>query len=90
MRAKEFTINLPPIKIRIMSDEETGALDTVLDTAETDSELEQNPVMISPQQQEIELQKAEHGKRSPYIDSMTQDDMDVGDDEDDTRPGKRR
>jgi hypothetical protein len=38
-----------------------------------DSELQQNPVMISPQQQELELSKAAVGKRSPVIDKLTQD-----------------
>lgn len=47
-----------------------------------DSELDQNPVMISPQQQELELKKAEQGKGSPYIDDLTDDDPDVGDNED--------
>lgn len=77
MRAKEFTINVP-ITIKINGD---GDPEVDMSGAD-DSELEDNPVMMSPQQQELELRKAEQGKSSPYIDSMTDDDPDVGDDED--------
>jgi len=35
---------------------------------------QQNPVMVSPQQQEIELAKAALGKHSPVIDKLTQSD----------------
>jgi len=79
MRAKEFTINVP-INIKI-----NGDGDPEIDVAGQgdDEELEQNPVMVPPGQQEIELKKAELGKDSPYIDSMTDADPDVGDDDDD-------
>jgi len=76
MRAKEFTINVP-INIKI-----NGDGDPEIDVAGQDDELDQSPVMMSPQQQELELRKAEQGKTSPYIDSMTDEDEDVGDDED--------
>ena len=71
MRAKEFTINVP-ITITINGDE-----DPVVNAAgqtppdEPDTELQQNPVMISPQQQELELAKAAAGKDSPVIDKLT-------------------
>lgn len=70
MRAKEFTITLP-ITIIINGDN-----DPVVDTAghslaEPDTELQQNPVMVSPQQQELELAKAAVGKSSPVIDKLT-------------------
>jgi hypothetical protein len=52
------------------------------DTVEPDDELDQNPVMLSPLQQELELKKSDQGKRSPYIDTMLDDDPEVGDDED--------
>jgi hypothetical protein len=71
MRAKEFTINVP-ITITINGDE-----DPVVNAAgqtspdELDTELQQNPVMISPQQQELELAKAAAGKDSPVIDKLT-------------------
>ena len=34
----------------------------------------QNPVMVPPLQQELELAKAEQGKESPVIDKITADD----------------
>lgn len=69
MRAREFTINVP-ITITINGDD-----DPVISTGdyEDDSNLQQNPVMISPQQQELELKKAALGKESPVIDKLTQD-----------------
>jgi len=45
-----------------------------------DEEFDQNPVMINPQQQELELKKAEMGKKSPSIDKMLDDD-DEGEEE---------
>jgi hypothetical protein len=70
MRAKEFTINVP-ITISISGDN-----DPVVSTSgeQPSGELQQNPVMVSPQQQELELAKAELGKESPVIDKLTQDD----------------
>jgi hypothetical protein len=74
MRAKEFTINVP-ITITINGDDDP----VVSNAANTDtgSELQQNPVMVPPLQQTIELNKAEHGKESPVIDKLTQD-QDLG------------
>ena len=73
MRAKEFTINVP-ITISINGDE-----DPVVSAGEQDEpKLHQNPVMVSPLQQELELAKAEQGKESPVIDKMTQTDI-IGD-----------
>ena len=37
----------------------------------------QNPVFVSPLQQELELNKADQGKESPVIDKITADD-DIG------------
>jgi hypothetical protein len=70
MRAKEFTINVP-ITITINGDEDpvVNAAGQIPD--EPDTELQQNPVMISPQQQELELAKAAAGKASPVIDKLT-------------------
>jgi hypothetical protein len=70
MRAKEFTINIP-INIKINGDGEPE-IGTEQDTDEP--ELQSNPVMVSPLQQELELKKAEQGKSSPVIDKITQDD----------------
>jgi hypothetical protein len=80
MRAKEFTINVP-INIKINGD---GEPEIDVD-GNDEEELDQNPVMMSPQQQELELRKAEQGKTSPYIDAMTDEDPDVGDEEEDTQ-----
>lgn len=56
MRAREFTINVP-ITIKINGDNEPEIeMDNLPDSDE------KQDVMISPQQQEIELRKAELGK----------------------------
>jgi hypothetical protein len=67
MRAKEFTINVP-ITIKINGDN-----DPEIDTGNSDDSMDLNPVMVPPLQQHIELHKAEHGKDSPIIDKLTQD-----------------
>jgi hypothetical protein len=71
MRAREFTINVP-ITISINGDEDP-VISTPAQGQDDDQELQQNPVMVSPQQQELELKKAEMGKDSPIIDKLTQD-----------------
>jgi len=71
MRAKEFTINVP-ITISISGDNDP-VVSTGNQTPQDDTELQQNPVMVSPQQQELELKKAAAGKDSPVIDKLTQD-----------------
>jgi hypothetical protein len=72
MRAKEFTINVP-ISIKINGDEEP----VVSAGDQSEPELQQNPVMVPPLQQAIELAKSAQGKESPVIDKLTQSD-DVG------------
>lgn len=80
MRAREFTINVP-ITISINGDD-----DPVVSAGEKDNqELHQNPVMVSPLQQQLELQKAEAGKDSPVIDKITADD-DIGAEPEDQDP----
>lgn len=70
MKSHEFTINIPiNIKIDGNGDPEIST-DQDVDTPE----LDQNPVMVSPLQQELELKKAELGKQSPVIDKLTADD----------------
>ena len=69
MRAKEFTINVP-ITITINGDDDP----VVTQPDAPSSPLQQNPVMVTPQQQELELKKAELGKSSPVIDKLTQND----------------
>lgn len=71
MRAREFTINVP-ITISINGDEDP-VISTPNQGQEDDTELQQNPVMVSPQQQELEMKKAELGKDSPVVDKLTQD-----------------
>ena len=70
MRAREFTINVP-IKITINGDSDPEI--EAGDQAEDDEELQQNPVMVPPLQQELELRKAELGKETPVIDKITAD-----------------
>jgi len=75
MRAREFTINVP-INITINGDGEPAV--TTGNKAETDNEeLLQNPVMVPPLQQQLELEKAALGKESPVIDKILADD-DIG------------
>ncbi len=42
-------------------------------------ELEQDPMMVPPLQQEVEMDKASLGKKSPVIDKLTQDEAAVDD-----------
>ena len=71
MRMDEITINIP---ITIDLDGDKPRVNVAGKDAVYDDELDQNPVMISPQQQELELKKAEQGKESPSIDKMLDDD----------------
>jgi len=76
MRIDEITINIP---ITIDLDGDKPRVNVAGKDAKDDELLDQNPVMISPQQQELELKKAEQGKDSPVIDKMLDDD-DEGED----------
>ena len=61
MRAREFTINVPiTIKINGDGDPEID-MPGVNDEPQAD---DAPPVFVSPQQQELELKKAEQGKRT--------------------------
>lgn len=82
MRAREFTINVP-INIKINGD---GDPEIDVD-GNTDDELDSNPVMVTPQQQDLELKKAALGKKSPVIDNLTADDPEIGDEEEVTFAG---
>lgn len=77
MRIDEITINIP---ITIDLDGDKPRVNVAGKDAADDDELDQNPVMISPQQQELELKKAEQGKDSPSIDKML-DDEDEGEED---------
>ena len=79
MRIDEITINIP---ISIDLDGATPRVNVAGKSATgDDEELDQNPVMVSPLQQDLELRKAELGKKSPSIDKILDND-DIGDDED--------
>ena len=78
MRIDEITINIP---ITIDLDGDKPRVNVAGKEATDDTELDQNPVMVSPQQQELELKKAEQGKDSPIIDKILDDD-DQGEEED--------
>lgn len=72
MRAREFVINVP-ITIKINGD---GDPEIDMDNKgkpKDPKELDLNPVMVPPLQQEIEMQKSEQGKDSPVIKDLTQD-----------------
>lgn len=68
MRAKEFTINVP-INIKINGD---GEPEIDIPSSE---EPDENPIFVSPLQQELELKKAEAGKDSDVIQDLTQDEF---------------
>ena len=74
----EITINIP---ITIDLDGVKPRVNVAGQDAVDDDELDQNPVMVSPLQQDLELKKAELGKNSPVIDKMT-DDEDIGAEDD--------
>jgi len=71
MRIDEITINIP---ITIDLDGDKPRVNVAGKDATDDDELDQNPVMMNPQQQELELKKAEQGKESPSIDKMLDND----------------
>ncbi len=75
MRAREFVINVP-ITIKINGDGDPEVDMGSKDQPADPSELKQNPVMVPPLQQQIELQKADQGKLSPVIADLTQDEID--------------
>ena len=77
MRIDEITINIP---ITIDLDGDKPRVCVAGKDAMDDDELDQNPVMVSPQQQELELKKAEQGKTSPVIDKIL-DDEEIGEED---------
>lgn len=72
MRAREFVINVP-ITIKINGDGDPEIDMPNADKPKDPQELDLNPVMVPPLQQEIELQKSDQGKDSPVIKDLTQD-----------------
>ena len=78
MRIDEITINIP---ITIDLDGDKPRVNVAgKDAVDDDDELDQNPVMINPLQQELELKKSEQGKASPVIDKLLGDE-EIGDEE---------
>ena len=80
MRIDEITINIP---IQIDLDGDKPKVNVAGKDAADDDELDQNPVMMNPMQQELELKKAEQGKNSPVIDKMLDDDDEGNEEETD-------
>lgn len=93
MRAREFVINVP-ITIKIDGDGDPVVNDPRQTTdyaaeipapakntlpPKDPSELDPDPVMVPPLQQQIEINKAAVGKTSPVIDELTQDEEDPED-----------
>jgi hypothetical protein len=74
MRAREFVINVP-ITIKINGDGDPE-LDMGKDQPADPTKLKQDPIMVPPLQQQLELQKADQGKQSPVIADLTQDEVD--------------
>jgi hypothetical protein len=72
MRAREFVINVP-ITIKINGDGDPEIDMSQNDDTTDPQELEDDPVMVPPLQQDIELKKASQGKTSPVIDMLTRD-----------------
>jgi len=72
MRAAEFIRALATV-----IDALDGDTDASTQTPQDNQELQNNPVMIAPQQQEIELSKAELGKMNPAIAKLIASD-DIG------------
>lgn len=73
MRIDEITINIP-IKIDLEGDDARVKVAGKNADDGSGEDLDQNPVMMNPQQQELELKKAEQGKSSPIVDKMLDDD----------------
>lgn len=80
MRAREFVINVP-ITIKINGDGDPEIDMSNKEEPKDPKELDPNPVMVPPLQQQIELSKADVGKESPVINDLTQDEIDPEEDE---------
>lgn len=91
MRAREFVINVPinitidgngdpVVNSQVPPNSDYANEKTVPDVSnlppKDPSELDPDPVMVPPLQQQIEINKAALGKESPVIDELTQDEKD--------------
>ena len=74
MKAREFVINVP-INIKIDGDGNPG-VDMPNTTPAADIP-DEKKVMMSPQDQELEMRKAEMGKDSKYVDQILSEPADV-------------
>ena len=89
MKAREFTINVP-INIKINGDGDPEIdMPNANDPQPGQEELDPNPVMVPPLQQNIELKKAALGKEGDVVDKITQD-RDQSDPLEDVDDGKNK
>ena len=85
MRAHDFLTERSikveiPINITIPQDGSDPQVSVDDESSGEDSEAQK--VMVSPLKKEIEMAKASQGKESPVIDELTDDDEEVGEDDD--------
>ena len=87
MRATDFITERDikveiPINITIPQDGGDPKVSVADKDKSPGDESEAEKVMVSPLQQEVELAKAAQGKESPVIDGLTDDDEEVGAEDD--------
>jgi len=87
MRATDFITERDikveiPINITIPQDGGDPKVSVADKDKSPGDESEAEKVMVSPLQQEVELAKAAQGKESPVIDELTDDDEEVGAEDD--------
>ena len=87
MRATDFITERDikveiPINITIPQDGGDPKVSVADKDKSLGDETEAEKVMVSPLQQEVELAKAAQGKHSPVIDELTDDDEEVGAEDD--------
>jgi hypothetical protein len=87
MRATDFITERDikveiPINITIPQDGGDPKVSVADKDKSPGDETEAEKVMVSPLQQEVELAKAAQGKESPVIDELTDDDEEVGAEDD--------
>tara|TARA_E500000318_G_C3517032_1_gene194789 strand:+ start:488 stop:808 length:321 start_codon:yes stop_codon:yes gene_type:complete len=87
MRATDFITERDikveiPINITIPQDGGDPKVSVADNDKSPGDESEAEKVMVSPLQQEVELAKAAQGKESPVIDELTDDDEEVGAEDD--------
>lgn len=86
MKINEITINIP-IQIDLTDKESPNIKmngNNINSKLKSKDNVEDNPIMLSPLQQDLELRKAKQGKRSPAIDKIL-DDEDIGSEDTDSK-----